>query len=262
MRSGLSYNSSGNRDGVSVIFLHGFLGQGDDWSVVTDLLSSEFHCLCLDLPGHGNSIFSKELHTSFDNYAESVIWLMDGFNIDKCNLVGYSMGARIALYLSLKYPDRFLKVVLESGSPGLSLEKDRNERIRKDNIWAGKFRNNNIIDVIREWYNQPIFNSLQGSIVLEKLVKKRSKVSDEVLEDVMNVVGTGVQPDLWPLLQELDVPTLAVSGCLDKKFCGISGEMELKSDQINAVQIPDAGHIPHLENHRDFIKSLEEFLTK
>lgn len=55
----------------------------------------------------------------FEDTAEAIVGLLDGLNVKDVVVVGYSLGARLALYLAEKHGHRLGTVVSVSGSTGL-----------------------------------------------------------------------------------------------------------------------------------------------
>lgn len=89
----------------SILLIHGAFGSGAEWDLVTPHLSDDYHLLLPDLPGHGGSKdigpFSKELSGKL--LADLIqTRALDG----KANVVGFSLGAHIAIELASKYPER------------------------------------------------------------------------------------------------------------------------------------------------------------
>lgn len=119
------YSFTGNSNKPLIVFLHGFMGNIHEFDEAISLLYDEFYYLTIDLPGHGKTqvLGSDECYT-MANTAQALINLLDQLKISQCFLVGYSMGGRLALYLTLHFPERFPQVVLESASPGLQTESE------------------------------------------------------------------------------------------------------------------------------------------
>lgn len=107
----------------TLVLLHGFLGTKADWLPLMPALSQHFHCICLDLPGHGDNQAegSTEAKLDFDFCVENIVTRLDSLNPspDQFHLYGYSLGGRIALHLAKAYPQRLLSLNLESCHPGL-----------------------------------------------------------------------------------------------------------------------------------------------
>lgn len=93
-----------------LVFLHGFLGTGEDWMPIMKALSGSARCISVDLPGHGESRIrnhgiwetKREPSLSIEVVADIVNKLIDNITPGKVTLVGYSMGARTALYMALR----------------------------------------------------------------------------------------------------------------------------------------------------------------
>jgi pimeloyl-ACP methyl ester carboxylesterase len=131
----------------AVLFLHGFMGRREDWKPVVAALAEEYYCICPDLPGHGkNCLPGSGAGWEMAEAASGLMLLLNKYQIERCALVGYSMGGRLALYLAATYPKRFTRVVLESASPGLRTEEERAPRRQHDD---------NLADNIGECRGQP-----------------------------------------------------------------------------------------------------------
>lgn len=98
----------------ALLFLHGFLGTSEDWIPIMKAVSGSAKCFAVDLPGHGKSgIQSGDsvnltggLSLSIEVVAAILNQLIDKLCTQKITLVGYSMGARIALYMALRFPGK------------------------------------------------------------------------------------------------------------------------------------------------------------
>lgn len=108
------------------------MGNVYEFDQAIKLLFDDFSYLTIDLPGHGKTqVLDDECYTMAST-ATAIIQLLDQLKIDQCFLIGYSMGGRLALYLTLYFPQRFIKVILESTSPGLTTETAKLARIKSD----------------------------------------------------------------------------------------------------------------------------------
>jgi len=93
-----------------LLFLHGFLGSSEDWIPIMKSLSRSAKCISVDLPGHGKSKIQSRngvnameyVSLSIDVVAAVLSQLIDKVAPGKVTLVGYSMGARMALYMALR----------------------------------------------------------------------------------------------------------------------------------------------------------------
>ena len=105
-------------EGEPLILLHGVGGTAESWFRNVMTLGKDFHVCAIDSLFHGFS--SKESIGTDDRteaQADHVIDFMDAMGFEKAHVEGESMGAAIAFKLAQKYPDRLLKVVLNTASP-------------------------------------------------------------------------------------------------------------------------------------------------
>jgi 2-succinyl-6-hydroxy-2,4-cyclohexadiene-1-carboxylate synthase len=257
----LAYELTGNSKGPVIVFIHGFLGSRRDWDDIVPYFKDSYHCLLLDLPGHGETKSLKDEQAYAMEYlALSVIKLLDDLKIKRCYLVGYSMGGRLALYLSIYFFERFYNVVLESASPGLELPEERLERIESDNQWVKMLEQAPIDDFLEKWYQQPFFSTLRKHRAFSQLIKQRKKNNGKALSHVLQAMGCGRQPALWYQLEHMVLPVLMVVGDEDDKYKAIASEMHLHYHRVQSKVVKHCGHNIHFENSIEYSKILLDFI--
>ncbi|MEG4505322.1 2-succinyl-6-hydroxy-2,4-cyclohexadiene-1-carboxylate synthase [Microcoleus sp. F6_B4] len=254
------YSLNGNINQQTILFLHGFTGKFKDFSSVISLLSKNYCCLAVDLPGHGETrVMGDESCYTMSNTAQALIHLLDDLQIYKCLLLGYSMGGRLALYMTLHFPERFEKVVLESASPGLKTEKERSHRLEADLQLAQKLENSNIKDFLLNWYDRPLFKSLKNSPNFDKLIETRLANNPLELAKSLRNMGTGNQPSLWGKLAQNQIPLLLLAGEYDDKFTTINTEIAKLCPAARLEIVPKVGHNIHFENIDNFVTVVRQF---
>lgn len=257
MSSSLHVSAFGDPENPPVFFLHGFMGSGQDWAETADLLTDSFHCLLVDLPGHGKTgpMDNDQLYT-VPGCAKAVIETIEANNINsevgamaRAGVVGYSMGGRIALYISIYHPEKCKAVITESASPGLIHENDRESRAESDERWAAVFEQRGITEAVGEWYAQPLFSSLRARQELySRIVSRRCRNNPKEMARVMRGMSIAGQESLWNSLPDLSIPVLAISGGMDRKYIRVAGEMAGLSPMIQTAIVSGAGHNAHMED--------------
>jgi 2-succinyl-6-hydroxy-2,4-cyclohexadiene-1-carboxylate synthase len=259
-----NYSLINNPNKPVILFLHGFMGNIDEFDEAITLLSDEFSYLTIDLPGHGKTqiLGSDECYT-MANTAQALINLLDELQIHTCFLVGYSMGGRLALYLTLHYPERFSQVILESASPGLATEVERLARIQQDyqigRQLISTLEISDFADFLSNWYSQPIFGDIKNHPKYELMLENRLQNYPLKLDKSLRYMGTGYQPSLWDKLKESKNPLLLLVGEYDEKFIDINQRMAEICEKAQLKIIKNSGHNIHFENTKEFVQNLRSF---
>ncbi len=254
----------GSPEGRPVLFLHGFMGRGADWEEVASGLGEGFRCLCPDLPGHGGQALEEE--PSIETTADALAGLLAEHGIARAALVGYSMGGRIALMAALRYPELFRPLVLESASPGIRSEDDREARAKRDRglsrrLEAMRGDAERFRDFLDEWYDAPLFASLQKDPArLAVLIERRIENRPESLGAALRGFSVGRQPALWDAIADYPAPILAMAGEEDRKYRRIAEEMAALSPHVATHVMNGRGHNVHFENPRGYTTVLRAFI--
>jgi 2-succinyl-6-hydroxy-2,4-cyclohexadiene-1-carboxylate synthase len=258
----LHFQVRGDQSNPAILFLHGFLGLGEDWLEIAQDLSRDHFCVLPDLPGHGQS---RELsgHQPFDMAAtsETIINLLDDLKIDRVTLLGYSMGGRIALHTATRFAHRVKSLVLESASPGIEDDKERIDRAALDDLRAEQIEHKGVATFVEQWYNAPLFDSLHAKQEKLALLKQSRLVHDpHALAAALRGLSVGRQPSLWQEIPRLDIPTLVITGASDMKYCDIADKMAALLPRSRQIIIGNAGHNSHFEQPQELLARLREFL--
>lgn len=104
-----------NPDKPWLMLIHGLFGSLDNLAVVRRELQQEFNVLSVDLPDHGKS--ARTTTFSFENYADKLNHLLTFLNIDDIFVIAHSLGGKVAMKLSLLYPDKINRLVLADIAP-------------------------------------------------------------------------------------------------------------------------------------------------
>jgi 2-succinyl-6-hydroxy-2,4-cyclohexadiene-1-carboxylate synthase len=261
MASRLAFTRYGEPGKPVVLLLHGFMGAAADWSEVAAGLGRAYQSLAVDLPGHGRSVrLGTPAAYTIASVAGELAALLDDQGIDRCIVVGYSMGGRLALYFALHHAARCSRLVLESATPGIRREADRAVRREIDEARAVRLERGAFETFLEEWYRQPLFETLrQHEGLVERMIAARKQNDPFELARALRGLGRGQQASLWERMERLQVPTLAVAGALDGKYAELAEAMAVRTDRVRVALLPNAGHNVHAENPKAFIELLKNF---
>ncbi|NJN44553.1 MAG: alpha/beta fold hydrolase [Anaerolineae bacterium] len=257
------YQTHGDPLHPPVLFLHGFLGAGDDWLRVVGELSRSYFCVLPDLPGHGGNI-DQPLTTplSFDTLNNDLFALLEHLQLPRAHLVGYSMGGRTALNFAVHHPDRVASLTLENASPGITDPDERRARAAEDDHRAASIRTGG-------------GGSLRRALVYPATIPFSESASHGSGGDHRPAQGQpsrldcegdlrpkpGPQTPVWDRLSRLKMPVMFVAGALDEKYAQLGKQIIARIPHARLAIIPEAGHNVHLEQPERFANLVHEFLT-
>jgi len=235
-----------------LVFLHGFSGDRDEWRTVGESFPA-WPRLYLDLPGHGGS--ADIAVDGFTGVSELLQATLNSYNILDYWLIGYSLGGRVAMNFACQPRAGLRGLIVEGGHPGLEDEASRQARLINDSAWAERFRREPLAQVFADWYQQPVFASLDAA-QRASLVALRRRNNGATLAAMLEATSLARQADLRPSLQARDFPFHYLCGERDAKFRAIA--QALAAD-IHIIH--HAGHNAHRDNPAAVIACLAQILA-
>ena len=225
----------------TIVFLHGFTNTGASWDPVIAALGERYRAITPDIRGHGSAADSRPVSL------EAVIEDVSAVAPEEFELVGYSMGGRIALHVALALQGRVTRLVLISASPGLASPRERDTRRRVDEQLADGIEGMEIEQFAERWARTPVLAD-QPPHVAAVARSDRLRNSPAALAQALRGLGTGALPPLWDRLSELRMPVMLIVGGRDERFQAIAVRMAGAMPHAEVAIVAGAGHAVHLEN--------------
>lgn len=242
------------------IALHGFMGDSTDWRVPLSRITCRRWYL-LDLPGHGAA---THLPHAYDYTITATIdrlrRLTDSFNGQKFDILGYSLGGRIALEFAATYPHRLHRLILESTNPGITQPQEQKQRLAHDTAKAHSLEQDGTLAFLAQWYKQPLFGSLLDNPEFQPIFQRRAQQSPHELAKVLRTMSIGNQPPRWDFLHSWDHQILYICGDNDQKYREIGKGLAKTNSNICTQIIAQASHCVHLDNPNAFSTAINDFL--
>jgi 2-succinyl-6-hydroxy-2,4-cyclohexadiene-1-carboxylate synthase len=226
------------------VLLHGFTGSVASWSEVAGLVDGPV--AGLHLPGHHPEAPVQ------DDFSASLGWVdevLGAEGIEKARVIGYSLGARVALGLAVERPRRVASLTLIGVRPGLP-QGERAARRRSDQRWIELLENAGIEAFVREWEALPLW-STQRAVAAERLAAQRAvRLAHDPagLAGSLRTMGLAEMPDYRAAIGDIEVELQLVVGALDRRFRTIAEELCAAHPHIGYGIVPDAGHNVVLES--------------
>jgi 2-succinyl-6-hydroxy-2,4-cyclohexadiene-1-carboxylate synthase len=263
--NGLRWEVRTRGSGVPLLVLHGFTGRGSGWGRHAAVFAREFRVIVVDLPGHGRTETPTDpTRASVERTADDLAAILRRDGLAPAHVLGYSLGARIALRLAVVHPASLRRLVLESPSAGLATESERRARRAADVARAVRLERDGIEAFIDEWEREPVFASQAGlpPARAARLRAERLRNRPAGLAASLRDAGQGSMESLHDRLARVRAPTLVIAGALDP--VGLA-RAEGIADEIPGARlevVAGAGHTPHLETPSTFRSLAISFLKE
>ena len=270
-----------NYNGKNVMLLHGKNFNGAYWQTTINQLTKEgFRVVVPDQIGFGKSSKPEHFQYTFQQLSENTKTLLDFLNIQKITVLGHSMGGMLATRFSLMFPETVEKLILENPIgledwklqvPYKTVDWWYKNELKKNYDELKTYQKENYYDGIWKPEYEPWVKLLAGWTINEKypLIAWNAALTYDMIF---------TQPVLYEF-PDIKAPTLLIIGTRDRtalgkplvsedvrKTMGLYHELGKKTrDAIpNAklVEIPNVGHLPHIEAFQEFITPLVQFLKE
>lgn len=270
-----------NYNGKNVMLLHGKNFNGAYWQTTINQLTKEgFRVIVPDQIGFGKSSKPEHFQYTFQQLSENTKMLLDSLGIKKIAVLGHSMGGMVATRFALMYPEITEKLILENPI-GLEDWKIKVPYQSVDDWYKGELDKNyeKLKAYQKESYYdgnwkpeyEPWVQLLAGWTLNENypLIAWNAALTYDMIF---------TQPVVYEF-ENITVPTLLIIGTRDRtalgknlvdaetrKTMGLYNELgkqtQSKIPNSQLVEIPNVGHLPHIEAFQEFITPFIQFLKE
>jgi pimeloyl-ACP methyl ester carboxylesterase len=239
--------------GRPVVFLHGWLGSWRYWFPTMERVAENFRTYSFDFWGFGESR-RKSTYESIQNYSDQVIRFLDELGIDRCLLVGHSMGGMVALKTAINHPKRISRVAAV-GAPIVGDSLSWLLKLTDRPLFADAFAR---VPAFRRFMFRWFLGEADDQHVHE-ILDDSVKSSSTTLR---NAVGSMWRTDLRPELPRISVPTLIVHGGRDEIVHPNQADLFDNVASAEVVVMPESRHFPFLDEAELFNDILLRFLKQ
>lgn len=241
-----------------VVLLHGYLESMLVWEDFIPYLYKEVRVITLDLPGHGISVVTGEIHT-MDFLADTIADALKALGIEKCTLVGHSMGGYVALAFCERHPEMLDGLVLFSSTPNPDTpEKAENRRREIALVKAGK---KDMLARVTPAAGFAVQNRTRMRDYIEDLTEQVFITEDEGIVALLN--GMIARRDQNEMLRRSPVPQLFILGKKDNYIPPEAAEKIIaEHPQAKVVWLENSGHMGFLEEPEAAARAILGFILQ
>jgi len=251
--------------GPPLLLLHGFTGSVRAWDAVRPALAAAGRTVALDLIGHGRSAAPADAQRyTLEWSTRDLSRLLDGLRLDVVDVLGYSMGGRVALHFAAQAPERVRTLILESASPGIEDDQERQRRVQSDALLAERILRDGISAFVAEWERVPLLATAPHVAEGVRLRHTALRLDNDPLglANSLRGMGAGQQTPLWPVLPQLPARVVLIVGERDARYCAIAQRMHALLPASQLAVVPEAGHTVHVDQPEAFVGLVRAAMTR
>ena len=256
----IHYLDEGAQGAPVVLFLHGSgpgaSGHSNFKGNYPSLVAAGYRCIIPDLIGYGFSDKPTDVDHPLEFFVECVRQTLDCAGVERCTVIGNSLGGAVALGLALEQPQRVEKLILMAPG-GLS-------ELPEYQAMPGMQK---VFSVFGS--GEPVTPAVMKDLFATGLMHDPSFATDELVAErmqvmqIMNghVMATMKVPVLTERLRELDCPVLGFWG-LEEKMMPENGIMALARNvrHLRLILVSECGHWVMVEHEAMFNRNCLDFI--
>ncbi len=244
--------------GEPVILLHGYLESHKVWGEFGHMLAKKYKIICPDLPGHGTSDTIASVHT-IELLAETIESILIEESVNRCFLIGHSLGGYVALALAEKYPAKIKGLVLLHSHPFADSVQKKFDRDREASL-IRHGRKNLLINLrIPESFAYDNHETYKSEI--GRCISIAYRTSSEGM--LATIKGLKIRPDRSTLLKNHKIPSLLILGKKDVIIDASVFSNKLDEFQDCHIEfLENSGHIGFIEEVENCLNLVEDFVRQ
>ncbi len=246
-------------EGKPLLIIHGFLGTSDNWKTLGgQYVQNGFQVHALDLRNHGKSFHSDDFN--YDVMVQDVIDYCNEHQIQQADVIGHSMGGKVAMFLAVQHPKRVDKLIIADIGPKYYAPHHQDILAGLNAVdFSVKPSRNEVEDILAKYIDD--FGTRQ--FLMKNLYWKEPgqlafRFNLPVFNDKIDNIGQALAED-----SAFYKPVLFLRGdrsryIKDEDIPGIKAHFP----QAVVRDIKNSGHWLHAENPQDFMAETLAFLKR
>ena len=253
--SNQNYYSFIDNNTTPLVFIHGVGLDHQMWKPQTNSLN-EYSTITYDLLGHGKTPFNKE-EITLDDFSKQLLSVLDFLKVDKCNLVGFSLGSLIALDFASKFQSRLKSLTVI----GTTYKRTDNERaLVVDRFNQAKLNKPISKQALKRWFSDEYLKTHPE--VYNQFMKILNKEPKEHSNFLKAYKLFAYHYDNLEMIKRISTKTLIMTGAEDSGST-VAMSKSLSNDLINSsfIAINNGKHLCSIECADDVNINLKNFIN-
>lgn len=257
-------DAGGDAAALPVVMLHGWAMNLRVFDrlradlAAADAGAQPLHTWAIDLPGCGRSPWWPEA-AGFDTHCEAVLAALPS----RCVLVGWSLGAKIALALAARHRQRIAALVLLSASPKFARADDwpQGADPRTLEVFEAMVERD-WRQLVEDFLWLQVRGTQQAEQTLQALQAALASQGEPHRDALLAGLRTLGEVDLRPLVADVHQPALVISGLNDRVTLPAAGRWLAQSlRDAKLLEIPRTGHAPFISHHAEVAAAIRGFVN-
>ena len=251
----MNYKVEGN--GETLVFLHGLSDNLLYWEFLASSLKDDYQVIRLDFRGHGESELDDD-EITIGQFANDLTNLLEELDVDKINLIGFSLGGAVALDFAVKYPEKVSSLVLMSSFFKIN-EGSEKILIQLKDALESSFEDFYDLILPKVLCPDVIDENKNELVALKEIASKTANT-----QAYIKAIDACLDFDVEDRLCEIDIPTLILAGKYDGMF-ELDTQIQLQS-KIKDSKLIVFDNVKHNllvgENNLEILKVIKNFIQK
>lgn len=258
-------------EGEPLLFIHGLAMDLSCWDPCVRSLSKQYRCICIDLPGHGNS--QKGLTYTLGSMAAAIEEVIRLLRIEKITLIGHSMGAQISMHIALGNPAFLSKLVLVAPAGFEQFSEGEKRSIIE---YASRPNPDVLSDGQIQYLCSLNYADPHHPAIMKDVSHLKQLIASSGIQGYFNMMRecltSMLNEPVYDQLGSLSVPVQVIFGDHDKLIpnrllhpflttSGIASDGASRIRQSSLTILKRTGHLVQVESPEDFNQVLKNFLV-
>jgi len=241
---------------TTLVLLHGYLESLDVWEDFSELLTSRYRVVAIDIPGHGISQIKGEIHT-MEFIADVLHDVLKNLGIGKCFVAGHSMGGYAALAFAAKYPEILQGIILLHSTPNPDTPEKKENRRREIELIRQEKKELLAAMFAPKGFSPENRHRLADRI--EELEEQITMTDDDGIIAILN--GMMARADQNEMLRGLKSPQLLIFGTRDEFIPVETAESIIAAQpQAEVALLENSGHMGYMEEPEKTADAITAFI--